>query len=266
LDVPFVFSSNGDAFYFHDKTVTGGKIEKEISLDDFPSPQTLWYAYQKYKGLEDKDIENVVSTDYYLDNSGYSPRYYQQIAINRTVEAIAKNQKRILLVMASGPSKTYTAFQIIYRLWRSGAKKRILFLADRTALIDQTARGDFSPFKEAMTIIKHKNIDTAYNIYLALYQGLSDTKTEDAYKQFSPGFFDLVIIDECHRGSAKEDSKWREILDYFKNAAHIGLTATPKETAEVSNIEYFGEPVYTYVGKCISFLYSCPHIIEVKVI
>jgi type I restriction enzyme R subunit len=246
LDVPFVFSSNGDAFYFHDKTVTSGKIEREIPLDDFPGTQTLWHAYQKYKGLEDKNVENVVSADYYPANSGYSPRYYQQIAINRTVEAIAKNQKRILLVMATGTGKTYTAFQIIYRLWKSGAKKRILFLADRTALIDQTARGDFSPFKEAMTIIKHKNIDTAYNIYLALYQGLSDTKTEDAYKQFSPGFFDLVIIDECHRGSAKEDSKWREILDYFKNAAHIGLTATPKETAEVSNIECFGEPDYTY--------------------
>jgi type I restriction enzyme, R subunit len=246
LDVPFVFSSNGDAFYFHDKTVTGGKIEKKISLDDFPSPQMLWQKYQKYKGLEDKEIENVVSTDYFLDSSGHSPRYYQQIAINRTVETIAKKQNRILLVMATGTGKTYTAFQIIYRLWKSGTKKRILFLADRTALIDQTARGDFRHFKEAMTIIKHKNIDKAYNIYLALYQGLSDSKTEDAYRQFSPDFFDLVIIDECHRGNAKEDSKWREILDYFKNATHMGLTATPKETAEVSNIEYFGEPIYTY--------------------
>ena len=246
LDVPFVFSSNGDAFYFHDKTVTDGQIEKEISLDEFPSPQTLWRKYQKYKGLEDKEIENIVSTDYFIDNSGYSPRYYQQIAINRTVETVAKKQNRILLVMATGTGKTYTAFQIIYRLWKSGAKKRILFLADRTALIDQTARGDFKPFKEAMTIIKHKNIDRAYNIYLALYQGLSDNKSEDAYKQFSPDFFDLVIVDECHRGSAKENSKWREILDYFKNATHMGLTATPKETAEVSNIEYFGEPIYTY--------------------
>ncbi|GBU27745.1 type I site-specific restriction-modification system HsdR family restriction subunit [Treponema sp. R8-4-B8] len=246
LDVPFVFSSNGDAFYFHDKTVTDGQIENEISLDDFPSPQMLWRKYQKYKGLDNKEIENIVSTDYFIDNSGYSPRYYQQIAINRTIEAIAKKQNRILLVMATGTGKTYTAFQIIYRLWKSGAKKRILFLADRTALIDQTARGDFKHFKEAMTIIKHKNIDKAYNIYLALYQGLSDNKSEDAYKQFSPDFFDLVIVDECHRGSAKEDSKWREILDYFKNATHMGLTATPKETAEVSNIEYFGEPIYTY--------------------
>src|SRR5690554_5530690 len=148
--------------------------------------------------------------------------------------------------MATGTGKTYTAFQIIYRLWKSGAKKRILFLADRTALIDQTARGDFRHFKDAMTIIKHKQIDTAYNIYLALYQGLSDSKSTDAYKQFSPDFFDLVIIDECHRGSAKEDSKWREILAYFNKATHIGLTATPKETTEVSNIEYFGDPIYTY--------------------
>ncbi|MCL2721347.1 MAG: DEAD/DEAH box helicase family protein [Treponema sp.] len=246
LDIPFVFSSNGDAFYFHDKTVKDGQIEKEISLDDFPSPDTLWIKYKKYKGLEGQETENIVSTDYFFDGSGRSPRYYQQIAINRTVEAVAKKQNRIILVMATGTGKTYTAFQIIYRLWKSGIKKRILFLADRTALIDQTARGDFRHFKDAMTIIKHKNIDTAYNIYLALYQGLSDSKSEDAYKQFSPNFFDLVIVDECHRGSAKEDSKWREILEYFSNATHIGLTATPKETSDVSNTEYFGEPLYTY--------------------
>ena len=246
LDIPFVFSSNGDAFYFHDKTVTDSQIEREISLNDFPSPEVLWSKYKKYKGLEEAETEKVVATDYFFDGSGRSPRYYQQIAINRTVEAVAKKQNRIILVMATGTGKTYTAFQIIYRLWKSGIKKRILFLADRTSLIDQTARGDFRHFKEAMTIIKHKNIDTAYNIYLALYQGLSDSKSEDAYKQFSPGFFDLVIIDECHRGSAKEDSKWREILEYFNGATHIGLTATPKETTEVSNIEYFGEPLYTY--------------------
>lgn len=246
LDIPFVFSSNGDAFYFHDKTAIDGQIEKEIPLDDFPSPDVLWAKYKKHIGLEDKETENVVSTDYFFDGSGRSPRYYQQIAINRTVEAVAKKQNRIILVMATGTGKTYAAFQIIYRLWKSGIKKRILFLADRTALIDQTARGDFRHFKDAMTIIKHKNIDTAYNIYLALYQGLSDSKSEDAYKQFSPNFFDLVIVDECHRGSAKEDSKWREILEYFSNATHIGLTATPKETTDVSNIEYFGEPLYTY--------------------
>jgi len=246
LDIPFVFSSNGDGFYFHDKTVTSGQIETEISLDEFPSPEQLWEKYKKYKGIEDKEVENVVTTDYFLDSSGRSPRYYQQIAINRTIEAVAKKQDRILLVMATGTGKTYTAFQIIYRLWKSGAKKRILFLADRTSLIDQTARGDFRHFKDAMTIIKHKHIDTAYNVYLALYQGLSDSKSDDAYKQFSPEFFDLIVVDECHRGSAKEDSKWREILDYFKTATHLGMTATPKETTETSNIQYFGEPVYTY--------------------
>ncbi len=246
LDIPCVFSSNGDGFYFHDKTATDGQIEKELSLDEFPSPEALWEKYKQYKGIESNDVEEIASQEYFQDESGRSPRYYQQIAINRTVEAVAKKQDRILLVMATGTGKTYTAFQIIYRLWKSGAKKRILFLADRTALIDQTARGDFRHFKDAMTIIKHKQIDTAYNIYLALYQGLSDSKSEDAYKQFSPDFFDLVIIDECHRGSAKEDSKWREILAYFNKATHIGLTATPKETTEVSNIEYFGDPIYTY--------------------
>jgi len=246
LDIPFVFSSNGDGFYFHDKTVTSGLIETELSNDEFPSPEQLWEKYKKYKGIEAKEVESVVSTDYFLDGSGRSPRYYQQIAINRTIEAVAKKQDRILLVMATGTGKTYTAFQIIYRLWKSGAKKRILFLADRTSLIDQTARGDFRHFKDAMTIIKHKNIDTAYNVYLALYQGLSDSKSDDAYKQFSPEFFDLIVVDECHRGSAKEESKWREILDYFKTATHLGMTATPKETTETSNIHYFGEPVYTY--------------------
>ncbi len=246
LDIPFVFSSNGDGFYFHDKTVLSGNIETELSNDEFPSPEQLWEKYKKYKGIEDKEVESVISTDYFSDGSGRSPRYYQQIAINRTIEAVAKKQGRILLVMATGTGKTYTAFQIIYRLWKSGAKKRILFLADRTSLIDQTARGDFRHFKDAMTIIKHKQIDTAYNVYLALYQGLSDSKTDDAYKQFSPEFFDLIVVDECHRGSAKEDSKWREILDYFKTATHLGMTATPKETNETSNIEYFGEPVYTY--------------------
>jgi type I restriction enzyme R subunit len=245
LDIPFVFSSNGDGFYFHDKT-SAGQLESEISLNDFPSPETLWAKYKHYKGIDKKEVADVISTDYFSDGSGRSPRYYQQIAINRTVEAVAKKQDRILLVMATGTGKTYTAFQIIYRLWKSGSKKRILFLADRTALIDQTARGDFRHFKDAMTVIKHKNVDTAYNVYLALYQGLSDSKSEDVYKQFSPDFFDLIIVDECHRGSAKENSRWREILDYFNNATHIGLTATPKETTETSNIEYFGEPVYTY--------------------
>ena len=246
LDIPCVFSSNGDGFYFHDKTATDGEIEKELTLDEFPSPEILWQKYKKYKGIETEEVEEIAKQDYFQDGSGRSPRYYQQIAVNRTIEAVAKGQDRIILVMATGTGKTYTAFQIIYRLWKSGAKKRILFLADRTALIDQTARGDFRHFKDALTIIKKKQIDTAYNIYLALYQGLSDSQGADAYKQFSPDFFDLIIIDECHRGSAKEDSKWREILAYFDKATHIGLTATPKETTEVSNIDYFGEPIYTY--------------------
>ena len=246
LDIPCAFSSNGDGFYFHDKTTTDGIIEKEIALSEFPSPEELWGKYKKYKGIETEEIEEIAKQDYFQDNSGKTPRYYQQIAINRTIEAVAKGQDRILLVMATGCGKTYTAFHLIWRLWKSGAKKRILFLADRTALIDQTFRKDFAPFKEAMTIIKNKKIDKAYNIYLALYQGLSDSKSEDAYKKFSQDFFDLVIIDECHRGSAKDDSKWREILEYFNKATHIGLTATPKETTEVSNIDYFGEPIYTY--------------------
>lgn len=247
LDVPFVFSSNGDGFLFHDNTVKSGDIEKEIPLDAFPSPKDLWQKYKAYKGISD-ELDSIVTQDYFSDGSTRSPRYYQQVAINRTVEAIARHEgnNRHLLVMATGTGKTYTAFQIIYRLWKNGLKKRILFLADRTSLIDQTVRGDFRHFKEAMTVIKHKQIDTAYNIYLALYQGLSDNNDTDAYKQFSTEFFDLVIVDECHRGSAREDSKWREILEYFKSATHVGMTATPKETKEISSTEYFGDPLYTY--------------------
>jgi type I restriction enzyme R subunit len=247
LDIPCVFSSNGDGFLFHDRTATDGSIETEISLDDFPTPEQLWQKYKKYKGIETPEAERIVSQDYYFDGTNRKPRYYQQIAVNRTVEAIANGHNRILLVMATGTGKTYTAFQIIHRLWKSGAKKRILFLADRNALIDQTRRGDFKHFKDKMTVVKHRQIDKSYEIYLALYQGLSGSD-EDAnvYKQFSPDFFDLIVIDECHRGSAKEDSSWREILSYFSKATHIGLTATPKETKETSNTEYFGAPVYTY--------------------
>lgn len=248
LDLPFAFSSNGDGFLFHDKTAKAGAIETELPLNAFPSPERLWQKYKAFKGITE-DLAPIVAQDYFSDGSNRSPRYYQQIAINRTVEAIARNEgdNRHLLVMATGCGKTYAAFQIIYRLWKSGLKKRILFLADRTDLIDQTVRNDFRHFKEAMTVIKHKQIDTAYNIYLALYQGLSDNNADaDAYKQFSREFFDLVIVDECHRGSAREDSKWREILDYFKGATHIGLTATPKETKEISSSEYFGDPLYTY--------------------
>lgn len=247
LDIPCVFSSNGDGFLFHDRTATDGNIETEISLDDFPTPEQLWQKYKKYKGIETPEAERIVSQDYYFDGTNRKPRYYQQIAVNRTVEAIANGQNRILLVMATGTGKTYTAFQIIHRLWKSGAKKRILFLADRNALIDQTRRGDFKHFKDKMTVVKHRQIDKSFEIYLALYQGLSGTdEAANVYKQFSRDFFDLIVIDECHRGSAKDDSSWREILNYFQNATHIGLTATPKETYEASNSEYFGDPVYTY--------------------
>ncbi|HAO49427.1 MAG TPA: restriction endonuclease [Runella sp.] len=247
LDIPFVFSSNGDGFLFHDRTVNDSTIETEISLDDFPTPEQLWKKYKKYKGIETPEAEKIVSQEYFFDGTGRKPRYYQQIAINRTMEAVANGQNRVLLVMATGTGKTYTAFQIIHRLWKSGAKKRILFLADRNALIDQTRRGDFKHFKDKMTVVKHRQIDKSFEIYLALYQGLSGTdEAANVYKQFSKDFFDLIIIDECHRGSAKDDSNWREILTYFQNATHIGLTATPKETTDVSNIEYFGTPVYTY--------------------
>lgn len=247
LDIPCVFSSNGDGFLFHDRTATDSTIETEISLDNFPSPEQLWERYKKYKGIESVEADKIASQEYFFDGTNRKPRYYQQIAVNRTVEAIANGQNRILLVMATGTGKTYTAFQIIHRLWKSGAKKRILFLADRTALIDQTRRGDFKHFKDKMTVVKHRQVDKSFEIYLALYQGLSGSDDEaNVYKQFSKDFFDLIIIDECHRGSTKEDSNWREILTYFQNATHVGLTATPKETNEASNSEYFGDPLYTY--------------------
>ena len=247
LDIPSVFSSNGDGFYEHDRTHSNETIERELSLDQFPSPEELWQRYKRYKGIKTVEAERITVQDYFFDGTCRSPRYYQQIAINRSIEAIAKDQQRLLIIMATGTGKTYTAFQIIYRLWKSGAKKRILFLADRNALIDQTRRGDFRHFKDKMTVIKHKKIDKSFEIYLALYQGLTNyDEDKDAYREFSSDFFDLIIIDECHRGSASEDSAWREILDYFSSATHIGLTATPKETETVSSTEYFGDPIYTY--------------------
>lgn len=247
LDIPSVYSSNGDGFYEHDRTCTDGEIEKELKLEEFPSPEELWQRYKKYKGIATEEQERITSQDYFFDGTDRTPRYYQQIAINRTVEAIAKGQDRILLTMATGTGKTYTAFQIIHRLWKSNTKKRILFLADRNALIDQTKRGDFRHFKDKMTVIKNKKIDKSYEIYLALYQGLTNyDEDKDAYRKFTPDFFDLIVIDECHRGSASEDSAWREILSYFGNATHIGLTATPKETETISSTEYFGDPLYTY--------------------
>ena len=246
LDVPFVFSSNGDGFLEHDRTVKSGAVERELPLDSFPAPEQLWRRYCIAKGLSPAE-EAVVNQDYYADAKGKEPRYYQQIAINRTIEAITKGQDRILLVMATGTGKTYTAFQIIWRLWRARTKKRILFLADRNILVDQTRVNDFKPFESAMTKISKRQIDKSYEIYLSLYQAVTGTEEErNIYKQFSPDFFDLVVVDECHRGSAAEDSAWREVLEYFSSATHIGMTATPKETKDVSNIDYFGAPLYTY--------------------
>ncbi|MCO7633080.1 DEAD/DEAH box helicase family protein [Pseudomonas guariconensis] len=249
LDVPFVFSSNGDGFLFHDRSGTGAQKETELSLEQFPSPDELWQRYCQWKGLSGESQQKA-EAPYYDDGSGRMPRYYQMNAINRTVEAVARGQDRILLVMATGTGKTYTAFQIIWRLWKSGQKKRILFLADRNILVDQTKNNDFKPFGQAMTKIAKRQIEKSYEIYLSLYQAVTGNEEEkNIYKQFSRDFFDLVVIDECHRGSASEDSAWREILDYFSGATHIGLTATPKETKEVSSITYFGEPVYSYTLK-----------------
>jgi len=268
LNISFVFSSNGDGFVFHDSTGQSAQMETTLALKDFPSPATLWAKHCQWKGLAPEQ-ESIVLEPFYDDGSNKEPRYYQRNAINAAVEAIAKGQNRILLVMATGTGKTYTAFQIIWRLWKAKQKKRILFLADRNVLIDQTMVNDFRPFGAAMaklstgskTIEKAdgsleaittainpaRRIDTAYEVYLGLYQAITGPEDrQKLFREFSPGFFDLIVIDECHRGSAAEDSAWREILDHFSSAIHIGMTATPKETKYVSNINYFGEPVYTY--------------------
>ena len=270
LGVPFSFASNGDGFVFRDATLADGVLERNLTLDEFPAPGELWSRYCAWKGWSDA-VREVAAFDYAPSKT---PRYYQMNAINRTVEAIAAGQNRVLLVMATGTGKTYTAFQIIWRLWKSGAKKRILFLADRNILIDQTMVNDFRPFKGAMAKLSPhakgvervdaqgqvtvddvelavnkttKQVDKSYEIYLSLYQAVTGSdEADNIYKQFSPDFFDLVIVDECHRGSAAEDSAWRDILTYFGSATQIGLTATPKETEDVSNIDYFGEPLYTY--------------------
>jgi len=247
LGVPFVFSSNGDAFLMHDRTGLANKTEQELALNAFPSPAQLWQAYCQWKQINTAVARHTVEMPYYDDGTGRAPRYYQANAINNTVEAVALGQQRTLLVMATGTGKTYTAFQIIWRLWKSGTKKRILFLADRNILVDQTKNNDFKPFGAAMTKISKRQIDKSYEIYLSLYQAVTGSEEEqNIYKQFSPDFFDLIVIDECHRGSAAEDSAWREILAYFASATHVGLTATPKETKDVSSIYYFGEPIYSY--------------------
>lgn len=246
LQVPFVFSSNGDGFLFHNSIATDGTIERELALHEFPSAETLWQWWAEHRGLGEPQ-NALVTQDYFSDGSGKTPRYYQLLAINKTIEAIAQGQNRILLVMATGTGKTFTAFQIIWRLWKARARKRILYLADRNILIDQTITNDFKPFGSAMTKIQKRQADKSYEIYLSLYQAISGCEEDrNIYRQFSPDFFDLIIIDECHRGSAAEDSAWREILEYFSTATQIGLTATPKETKDISNIDYFGDPIYTY--------------------
>jgi type I restriction enzyme R subunit len=245
-DVPFVFSSNGDSFLFHDRTVTSGPVEKELALDQFPSPEALWQRYCTSRAIP-ADLQPVVTQDYYPSPDNKTPRYYQLTAINRTIEVIAKGQNRILLVMATGTGKTFVAFQIIWRLWKAKARKRILFLADRNILVDQARTNDFKPFGAALTKITNRQVDKSYEIYLSLYQAVSGTEeARNIYKEFSPDFFDLIVVDECHRGSAAEDSAWREILEYFSSATQIGLTATPKETKDVSNMDYFGDPIFTY--------------------
>ncbi len=246
LDVPFVFTSNGDGFLFHDRTGLAAQTETELGLDEFPSPADLWERYCQWKGI-DAPARPVVEQPYYDDGSGRAPRYYQRVAINRVVEAVAKGRNRLLLVMATGTGKTFTAFQIIWRLWKAGQKRRILFLVDRNVLADQAKNKDFRPFGQAMTKVTNRTIDKSYEVYIALYQAVSGNEEDkNIYKAFSPDFFDMVVIDECHRSSADEESAWRAILDYFSSATHLGLTATPKETKDVSNIDYFGEPIYTY--------------------
>ena len=242
LDIPFVYSSNGAGFIERD--FFSGE-ERELGINELPPPEELFSRYTAAKGL-DEETREVVLSDYFTDGSGKEPRYYQRNAINRVVEAVAKGQDRIMLVMATGTGKTYTAFQIIWRLWRTKTKKRVLFLVDRTALADQTLRGEFRHFGEAVTKVDGPNVDPAYEVYVALYQGLMGGDETEKFKQFSPDFFDLIVVDECHRGSAKEDSLWRSILDYYKGATQIGLTATPKTADDADNFEYFGEPVYTY--------------------
>jgi type I restriction enzyme R subunit len=247
LQIPSAFSSNGDAFAAHNKVPNSGDdIETEFALDAFLPPDQLWQRYKHYRGIADQN-EKLVLQPYYEDSSSKEPRYYQVEAINRTIEAVANHQKRVLLVMATGTGKTYTTFQIIWRLWKAKQVKRILFLADRNILVDQTLVNDFKPFGSVMTKIKNRKIDPAYEIYLGLYQAITGPAEEDKiFKNVSPDFFDMIVIDECHRGSAADDSAWREILDYFKDAIQLGLTATPKETKYVSSTDYFGKPVYTY--------------------
>ncbi|MCZ8494041.1 EcoAI/FtnUII family type I restriction enzme subunit R [Priestia megaterium] len=242
LDVSYIYASNGDAFV--EQNLITGEV-KELTLEEFPSPEELYQRYLADKNIN-RDEEKVILEPYYYVPNYKTPRYYQMVAVNRTVDAVAKGQDRVLLVSATGTGKTYMTFQIIYRLWKSGLKKRILFLADRNVLVDQTISGDFKPFRGKMTKVQNKNLDSSYEIYLALYQQLTGEDGEETFRQFQPNFFDLIVIDECHRGSAKEESAWRKVLNYFSSATHVGCTATPIETKEASNFSYFGDPIYEY--------------------
>ncbi|HUQ38394.1 MAG TPA: DEAD/DEAH box helicase family protein [Aestuariivirga sp.] len=247
LDLPSAFSSNGDGFAQHNRApLAGEETETSLGMETFPEAGVIYARYRRFHGIEPKE-RPLVEQPYYLDSAGKEPRYYQVEAINRSIEAIAKGQRRVLLVMATGTGKTYTTFQIIWRLWKAGKAKRVLFLADRNILVDQTLVNDFKPFGEAMTKVRNRKIDPAYEVHLGLYQALTGPEESDKiFKSVSRDFFDLIVVDECHRGSASDDSAWREILDYFDGAIHVGMTATPKETEYASNITYFGNPVYTY--------------------
>lgn len=242
MDVHYVYASNGDGFV--EQNLITGEV-RELKLEEFPSPEALYRRYLNDKGITQTEEKALLEPYYYIPNYKM-PRYYQRVAINRTVDAVAKGQKRVLIVSATGTGKTYMTFQIIYRLWKSGIKKKILFLADRNVLIDQTISGDFKPFSGKMTKVANRNLDSSYEIYLALYQQLTGDDGEEAYLQFQPNFFDLIVIDECHRGSAREESAWRKVLDYFSSATHVGCTATPIETKEASSLTYFGKPIYEY--------------------
>lgn len=260
LDAPLAISSNGTTLLVHDRTGLTSPAEREVPLDAFPTRAELWTLFEQWKGLTSPAAVALVEQPFHTDGSGREPRYYQRVAVNRAIEAIAKGQQRVLLVMATGTGKTYTAFQIIWRLWKAKAKKRILFLADRNILVDQTMQQDFAPFGEVMHKVTNREVKKNYEIYLALYQAVTGKEEwKQIYRQFPADFFDLVVVDECHRGSASDDSAWRDVLDYFTSATHLGLTATPKEKSRLDkakgvrviedpefNIKYFGEPVYTY--------------------
>ena len=243
LNVPFAYSSNGKGFIEHD-FFTGA--ERQLKLENFPTQAELWQRYLNGKFLIDKQATAILTPDYYDAFEKRIPRYYQRIAIDKTIAAVASGQKRILLVMATGTGKTFTAFQIVWKLKKSKTVSRVLYLADRNILIDQTITQDFKPFSKIMCKVGNKNLDSAYEIFFSLYHQLAGDDGDEPFRQFKPEFFDLIIVDECHRGSAKADSEWRKILDYFNGAIHIGLTATPKETTEISSQTYFGKPVYTY--------------------